>query len=258
MLKIGLSAGHSKNAKGKQTLDLPWTKKYDPIKEWELNNRICDLIEKNLKNYEVQIVRLDDRSGNKDVKMPTRIYKAYVNGIKNIYDIHHDAFKKNIGTGFTIFKSKFSKTSLSHILTQNFKKFVGLKSRGVRTRLLKTKKDYYYMIRESLKYGIECVLIECGFMTNETDLKTIATEEGAIKIANAITQSLISYHDLKKKPILKPIELGKDEYFVIQLGAYKSEAEATEVAQQFVDKTNTSVGIKLGNKHALKWIKLVK
>jgi len=58
---------------------------------------------------------------------------------------------------------------------------------------------------------------------------------------------------LQEEPIVE-----KDEYFFIQLGAFKTMKDAEKYAKKYADKLGQDVGIKFGSKYNLKWQKGIK
>ena len=89
MFKIALTAGHYRYTSGKRCM-----KKLDPneTREWVLNDRICDKIEKLLSAYDgYSLIRTDDTTGEKAIELKDRVKKA--NDFKaDVYiSIHHNA-----------------------------------------------------------------------------------------------------------------------------------------------------------------------
>ena len=69
-MKIGLDAGHGLKTAGKQTPD--------GIKEWTLNDKVRDKVVELLKDYDVEIVNVDNDEGNTDEGLTER-RTAHVN-----------------------------------------------------------------------------------------------------------------------------------------------------------------------------------
>ena len=90
MFKIALGAGHGIGTAGKRCM-----KALDPkeTREWWLNDRICDLVEGYLKDYEgYSLLRLDDSDdGREDVPLSTRTEKANDWGADFYLSVHHNA-----------------------------------------------------------------------------------------------------------------------------------------------------------------------
>ena len=80
---IVLDAGHGLHTKGKQCLD--------GTKEWWLNDRIMDMVEKELReNYDCTVLRADDTTGAKDISLSARVKAANNAGaaVKKREDTH--------------------------------------------------------------------------------------------------------------------------------------------------------------------------
>ena len=89
MFKLALNAGHGIHTAGKRCL-----KSIDPneTREWSLNNRICDLIEVKMIEYEgYELLRIDDTTGEKDIALKTRTDNANKWGADFYLSIHHNA-----------------------------------------------------------------------------------------------------------------------------------------------------------------------
>ena len=97
MFKIALGAGHGFNTPGKRCL-----KSLDPneTREWFLNDRVCDYVEENLRNYEgYELLRLDDSDdGADDIALATRVKRANTFEADFYLSVHHNA-GINGGTG---------------------------------------------------------------------------------------------------------------------------------------------------------------
>ena len=89
MFKLAWSAGHGLYTSGKRCL-----KSSDPneTREWWLNDRIADRIETLLKEYDgIEVKRLDDTTGTKDVTLATRSSISNNWGTDFYLAIHHNA-----------------------------------------------------------------------------------------------------------------------------------------------------------------------
>ena len=89
MYKIALNAGHYMNTPGKRCL-----KSIDPkeTREWYLNDRICDKVEKKLKAYTgYSLLRIDDTTGKTNVTLNDRAAKANNFGADVYVSVHHNA-----------------------------------------------------------------------------------------------------------------------------------------------------------------------
>lgn len=87
--KIALSAGHGRYTAGKRCMKALDAKQ---TREWVLNSRIADKIEKLLADYTGwELLRVDDRTGTKDIPLYTRTKSANNWGADLYLAIHHNA-----------------------------------------------------------------------------------------------------------------------------------------------------------------------
>ena len=185
-VKIGLDAGHGLNTKGKETPD--------KIKEFTLNDKVCDKITSILKDYECEIVRTDNNEGYTDEPLSTRLSKYKIKKVDVFVSIHHNAYGDdwNNATGVEIYvdkKATTKDTKLAHCIYDRLVKYTGLKGRGI-------KKENFYVINQNT---IPAVLVEGGFMTSKNDYKVITSDKGQIAYAKAVAEGLVEFLGLKKK-----------------------------------------------------------
>ena len=194
MFKLALTAGHYMSTPGKRCL-----KSIDPkeTREWWLNDRIADKIEKLLADYEdVVILRTDDTTGKKDISLAKRVNAANNFDADFYLSIHHNAgVKGGKGGGIVIYTCKSPKTESRKWQTALYDELIketGLK--GNRSTPLGAK-NYY----EVKKTKMPAVLLELGFMDSKTDTPIILTEDYATKCAEACVNVIIEKAGLKKK-----------------------------------------------------------
>ena len=188
MIKIGLDAGHGNLTKGKETPN--------GIKEFVLNDKVCDKITSILKDYECEIIRTDNNEGYTDESLSSRLAKYKVAGVKAFVSIHHNAFNGewNNATGVEIYvdkKATSKDTKLAKCIYNRLVKYTGLKGRGI-------KKENWYVINQNT---IPAVLVEGGFMDSKIDYKVITSEAGQNAYAKAVAEGLIEFLGLKKKSL---------------------------------------------------------
>lgn len=224
MFKIALNAGHYKKTLGKRCL-----KKLDKneTREWVLNDRICDKIEKKLQDYEgYQLLRIDDTTGSTDVSLSKRVTKANSWDADFYLSIHHNA-GINGGKGggvvaYTYTKVSDTTKSWQKDLYNAIVKKTGLK--GNRATPLATANLY-----ECRKTNMPCVLLECGFMDSATDVPIILTDKFAEQVADGCVSVIASKGGLKKKkaevPTSKPV-------YRVQVGAFFDKANAVELVNK--------------------------
>ena len=201
MVKIGLDAGHGMHVKGKQTPD--------GIKEFELNDKVCDKITSMLKNYDVEIVRTDNNEGYTDESLSSRLARYKNEKVDAFVSIHHNAFGDGWtnATGVEIYvdKNPTSKdVKLAQCIYDRLVKYTGLRGRGI-------KKENFYVINQNV---IPAVLVEGGFMSCKTDYKVITSDVGQTAYAKAVSEGLIEFLNLKEKVSKKSIDYWAKEVIV--------------------------------------------
>ncbi len=226
MFKIALTAGHYKYTSGKRCLK---SLDKNETREWVLNDRIADKIEKLLKSYEgYSLIRTDDTTGEKAISNTARITAANNFGADIYISIHHNA-GINGGSGGGIVAYTYTKVSDATKAWQKelynaLIKHTGLK--GNRAQPLASAN-----LEECRKTSMPAVLLELGFMDSKTDTPIILTDEYATKCATAIVEVIVKKAGLKKKPIATETNVGSKLYRV-QVGAYSDRANAEAVQKK--------------------------
>lgn len=217
MLKIALTAGHYLGTAGKRCL-----KSLDPneTREWVLNNRIADKVEKLLTAYEgYQLIRTDDTTGKTDIGLDARINAANNFGADIYISIHHNAgISGGKGGGivaYTYTKVDQTTKDWQRALYEALIAETGLK--GNRANPLATAN-----LAECRKTTMPAVLLELGFMDSKTDVPIILTEEYADRCARAIVKVVVEKGRLVEKP-------GK--IYRVQVGAYTDKTNAEKMVK---------------------------
>jgi N-acetylmuramoyl-L-alanine amidase len=194
MFKLALNAGHYLGTPGKRCL-----KSLDPneTREWYLNDRIADKIQKKLKEYDgIEVLRTDDTEGKVDIALDDRTYQANRWCADFYLSIHHNA-GVNGGKGGGIVAIVYDKTKNAETLAwqkalyDSLIKYTGLK--GNRAEPLAKMN-----LHECRETTMPAVLLELGFMDSTTDVPIILTEAFAEKCANAIVEVIVDKVGLHK------------------------------------------------------------
>ena len=199
------------NTSGKRCL-----KSIDPkeTREWWLNQRIATLVDDKLKDYDVETLRVDDITGEIDVKLATRCKKA--NDWKaDIYcSFHHIAgVNGGAGGGLVVITYDDSKTS-QYIRNSLYDSLInaGL-MKGNRSNPKVSNKSLYVL--NSTK--MPAVLVEHDFMDSTTVSPIILTDDFAEKAANGWIKWFEDFYGIEKKsqpkeqPKVEPKEEPKAE-----------------------------------------------
>lgn len=210
---IALDAGHGLYTAGKQTPT--------GIKEWSLNDKVRDKVVANLSGYDVSIVNVDNNEGNVDETLTARV-NAYINaGAEAFVSMHHNAFKGDWtgATGVEVYvdiNATDEDIKLANCIYNRLVKYTGLRGRGVK------RADFTVICQNK----IPAVLCEGGFMDGTEDYKVITSDEGQTAYARAVSEGLVEYLGLQKKPaITKPtvtptaIAIEEDDIVSIKAGA---------------------------------------
>lgn len=218
MVKIALDAGHYINTPGKRCLK---SLDKNETREWTLNSRVADLLEKELSNYTgYELIRLDDPTGKKEIKLAERAKKANNFKADILISIHHNAgINGGSGGGIVVYRypgsTKFTK-AMQKKLYDALIKYTGLK--GNRSSPLA--EANFQILRES---KMAAVLIENGFMDSKVDVPIILTKSHAEKTAKAILEFIVAEYKLKRKS--NPVKTGKGFYRVV-VGSFKDKKNA--------------------------------
>ncbi|MBR4911076.1 MAG: N-acetylmuramoyl-L-alanine amidase [Clostridia bacterium] len=193
MKKIGLDAGHGLYTAGKQTPD--------GIKEWSLNDDVCDIITDILSSYDCEIIRTDKDEGYTDEPLSQRVDRYINAGVSAFVSIHHNAYTGswNSATGVEVYTDRSPTAADERLAKDIYDRLVmytGLKGRGI-------KRANFQIINQN---KIPAVLCEGGFMDGTFDYKIITSNIGKRGYARAVAEGLIEFLELKKKES-EPLEV---------------------------------------------------
>lgn len=207
MFKLALDAGHGKNTAGKRCLK---SLDKNETREWVLNSRIAEKIQKCLAEYDgIAIKRMDDTTGKNDITTDARAKTANKWGATLYLSLHHNAGVEGAaGGGLIVIRQK------------------GLSADGETGKI--QKKFYNQLIKAGVPKGnrsdptptqdlevlrettMPAVLIEFGFMDSATDIKYILTDEFADIAAKGCVNTIVELGSLTKKAQEAPTEQVKE------------------------------------------------
>jgi N-acetylmuramoyl-L-alanine amidase len=201
--KVAWGAGHGINTPGKRSPE--------GEREWSFNNIVVTEGIKHLKsNYEnVEVLRLDDSTGKRDVPLRERTNKANAWGADVYVSTHHNANTGKWGswTGtetYTYLGNHPGAEALASKVHKRIVKAYGLRDRGL-------KKADFHVLRET---KMDAILTEGGYMDSTIDIKKLRDKEVLKKAGRAIADGIADYLNLKpKKGGSKPTK-GKGTYTV--------------------------------------------
>lgn len=193
MLKIAIDAGHYKGTPGRRCLAA-----LDPneTREWELNRRVADKLEELLAGYDCQILRVDDRTGDKLIDLGDRV--AAANGWPaDVYlSIHHNAgINGGSGGGCVVYTAPGCQAK-SKALQKAVYGAVVSRTGLVGNRATPMMERGLYVLRQT---KMPAILIECGFMDSKTDVPVILGPYFAAQVAEGLLAALVEVFRLKEK-----------------------------------------------------------
>lgn len=256
MYKIALGAGHVLNTAGKR---LPIELDPNQTREWWLNDRICDKVEKKLGSYDgYALVRVDDTNGL--VPHPDglagRCAIANDFGADVFVAVHHNAAGRIFsGGGIVVYRDPLANdkatVSLQEEMYAALIAHTGLKG----NRADPMAESALYVLRNT---KMPAVLLELGFMDSTVDAPIILTEEYAEQCADAIVEVLVKRGGLTKKETAEPAPAPKDsewDTFNLLMSRYLYEQKAASPSNWSEEARNwaTQSGLILGTGDAFEW-----
>ena len=129
-----------------------------------------------------------------------------------------------------------SKTLAQNILNEIIK--IGQNSRGIKTKVDSSGKDYFGWIRET---NAPAVIVECAFVDNKKDVAIIDTAAEQKKMGTAIAKGVLKSLGLsyKEEATKKTAETSK--IYRVQVGAFKNKKSAEALKTELPKKGYSAV-----------------
>jgi N-acetylmuramoyl-L-alanine amidase len=223
VFKIALTAGHYMGTYGKRC-----KKSLDPneTREWWLNDRIADKVEKLLRGYTgYELIRTDDTTGQQDISLTARVNAA--NNFKADFylSIHHNAGVGG-GSGGGIMAYIYNKASAASAEWQKSLYDALIDATGLKgNRSCPLAKSNLFECRET---KMPAVLLELGFMDSSTDVPVILSDKFADQCAAAIVGVLVERGKLKKKEATHPAP-DENKLYWVKVGPYAVREKAEKM-----------------------------
>lgn len=219
--KIALTAGHYL---GNPNCCL---ESLDPgkTKEWVLNDRIADKVEKLLQGYTGwELLRTDDTTGKKNINLTARTNAANNWGADVYLSIHHNAGIEG-GSGGGIVAIVHTKASNEEKQWQKELYDALIEATGLQgNRAEPLAKMNLHEVREP---KMPAVLLELGFMDSATDVPVILTEKFADQCAEAIVKVLVKRGGLQKQET-------PEKLYRVQAGAFEEKELAERLKKRLL------------------------
>lgn len=229
MLKIAIDAGHYKGTPGRRCLAA-----LDPAQtgEWELNRRVADKLEELLAWYDCQILRVDDKTGDKLIDLGDRV--AAANGWPaDVYlSIHHNAgINGGSGGGCVVYTAPGCQTK-SRALQKAVYGAVLSRTGLVGNRATPMAESRLYVLQRT---KMPAILIECGFMDSKTDVPVILGPYFAAQVADGLLAALVEVFGLTERK-----EVRERMSYTKMGGAHIVEVPVKDFGVRLVDKAKKS------------------
>lgn len=190
---LALSAGHYLYTAGKRC-----DKRIDPLetREWVLNARIADMLTDKLMKYDgIEILRLDDPTGENPISLEERAKKSDNHQADFYLAIHHNAAREIFNGGGVVVYHYPLDRNLEQA-TELYNDVVDANGlRGNRSRPIVSTTELY----EVCVPKADSILLENGFMNSWTDTPIILTEQFAENTAKGLCKFFVDYWKLELK-----------------------------------------------------------
>jgi len=192
--KLAIDAGHGLCTAGKRCLA-----SIDPneTREWTLNSRIADKLIAMLVNYDVEIIRIDDATGQTDVSLDDRTNKANAANVDFYLSIHHNSgINGGDGGGLQVYRY-LNTTDAATIAWQDCI-YDALITAGISAGNRSNGKPLadFAVLRQT---HMPAVLCEMSFMDSTVDTPIILTDDFANKAAQGLLNAIVSHANLNGK-----------------------------------------------------------
>jgi len=191
---IALDAGHGYLTAGKRCM-----KKLDPdqTREWYLNDRIMDMVEILLRDYDCTVLRVGDTSGRKDISLAARVKAANAARSSIYLSMHHNAGLYGRKGGDSVvfyYANNTERRAQAKRLYDQIVLQTGLIGNRVETVIKKN----FYVLKNTI---MPAFLVENGFMDSAEDVPIILSREHAEKTAQDVVAFLVNEFSLKSRTI---------------------------------------------------------
>jgi N-acetylmuramoyl-L-alanine amidase len=256
MMKIMLDAGHGFNTSGKRSPD--------GMREYEFNRAVANYAKELLDGYQNVTVYFA-HSDQTDIPLQQRTNNANRLGVDIYVSIHANAAGNGWSDAHGIETFVYvSRPPLSVALATKIQNHLiartGLRNRGVKTA-------DFHVLRET---NMDAVLIECGFYTNQEEIKLLRSESYRRTCAEAIVAALVEQFGLigisrpapapaptpapAPAPTPSPAPTPATGLYKIQVGAFKQRNNAESFSarlkndgfQNFITSDNNLFKIQAG------------
>ena len=233
-MRIAFNAGHGSGTPGKRSPD-------GTVREWTINDKVVDELIRLAKDYQgVEVLRIDDPTGARDVPLPERVSKAQSWKADLYVSIHQNAAGSGWSTArgtevYSYSASSKEATAVAKSVQSQIVSQLRTKDRGVK----------HAAFWELAKTPMPAILVECEFMTNKDAAAWMKSATYGKQMADAIMDGIARYYGLKKRAVTaakpttttKPATTSGDKMHRVivdgkQVGAFKSNKNVAEQVEK--------------------------
>ncbi|WP_406044152.1 N-acetylmuramoyl-L-alanine amidase [Succinimonas sp.] len=223
--KIAMDAGHYLKTPGKRCL-----KKLDPneTREWVLNDRVARYFAEAAQQYEgVELLRVDDPTGKKDVSLANRCKAANKWGADMYHSFHHNAgINGGSGGGLVVYSNKGSTKGAKYRDTIYA---ACIDAGGIKGNRAEPVQAYgFYVLKHT---DAPAVLTEYGFMDSKVDVPVILRDSFAKQMGYATMEAIAEVAGLRKKQSkpAEPVETDALDLPVLKRGDKNDTVKAMQI-----------------------------
>ncbi len=192
-------------------------------------------------NVSVYLTREDDR------KMSLEERVEFAKSVKAdlLVSVHYNASEFHRFYGAEIFTSAFGncyaygKSVGEHIMAAWENE--GAESKGIKTRIGNSGQDYYGIIRHGVENSIPTIILEHGYLDNNTDWQRIGNEEAWTNLGIIDARAIAEFYGLQKSVVQQKIN--PDLSVSIPNEVVSPDTTAPEKVDVAIDKYNPRNGI---------------
>lgn len=225
-LKIAIDAGHGYHTSGRRV-----PKQFDPneTREWTMNDRVARHFVTFAGQYDgVEILRVDDPTGEINVSLSDRCEKANRWGADLYISFHHNAAGKIFsGGGVTAYAYKNGGKAEKY---RDEIYAAVIAAGGIKGNRATPKSTANFVVLRDTT--MPAVLMEYGFMDSSVDAPVIIQDSYSEKVAKGTMAGIAQYAGLTQKATGDNTADSPAPLYRVQVGAYRERANAETMLEK--------------------------
>ena len=193
------------------------------FKEKDLNLSIAIACRDELERHDVTV--LMSRTKDDNESLTEKINECNTFNPDLALDIHNNAGGGDGAEAYHTIGYGQGEVLAKNILAEIQK--IGQNSRGAKTRLNSSGRDYYTFIRSTYA---PAVIVECAFVDNKTDIQIIDTAEEQKQMGIAIAKGVLATLGIA----YVPEKVNESKMYRVQVGAYSVKKNAEDMKKKLI------------------------